>query len=307
MSPKRRRTNGAGLSLAGPFVVLFGVFFVYPLCYSVWLAFQQTFGASHARFVGVGNFVALVSDERFGIAVRNSLVYTAASLFVQLPAALGLALLLNRRGLRGRSVYRLILFSPQIFGLVFAAILGQVFFSKEGVINQVLHSGYSTLRGWLGGVGIELEPVAFLEFAWLGNQPLLVMIIASLWMYVGFNMIFFLAALQNVDEQLVESSMIDGAGAWSRFVHVTLPAIVPVGSFVVLLSVIGSMQLFELPYIMLDEQGAGDKGLFIVSYLFEQGFSAGDLGYASAVGWVLGLALIGASLVQRMLAREGAR
>jgi ABC-type sugar transport system permease subunit len=118
-------------------------------------------------------------------------------------------------------------------------------------------------------------------------------------MYAGFNMIYFLAALQAVDRELYDAAAVDGANAWHRFLQVTLPGIKPVLMFVVILCVIGSFQLFELPWFMLNS-GAGPEqaGLTVVMYLYVRGFVPGDLGYASAVGWVLALGVLGVSLLQ---------
>ena len=150
-----------------------------------------------------------------------------------------------------------------------------------------------------------------MEEQWLSN-PALVMpavVIAALWMYVGFNMIYFLAALQNVDPSLVEAARIDGAGSWSTFLNVTLPSIRHVATFVVVTSTIGSLQLFELPYALLQQfqsnQGFGPKnsGMTIVGYLYNQGINTGDLGMAAAVGWLLTCIILVVSLVQIRLSR----
>ncbi|MEM6312976.1 MAG: sugar ABC transporter permease, partial [Planctomycetota bacterium] len=123
--------------------------------------------------------------------------------------------------------------------------------------------------------------------------------------YVGFNMVYFLAALQSVDKSLLEAAEIDGANAWHRLLNVTLPAIAPVASFVVLLSFIGSMQLFELPYLLLGNgPGPENRGLTVVMYLYQTGFDTGDLGYASAIGWTLALILIAFALLQRVVAKR---
>jgi ABC-type sugar transport system permease subunit len=130
------------------------------------------------------------------------------------------------------------------------------------------------------------------------------MIIAAFWMYVGFNMVYFLAALQNVSKDLLEAAEVDGANAWQRFLNVTIPAILPVGTFVVLLSFIGSMQLFELPYLLVGAGGGPDKqGLSVVMYLFDKGFTVGDLGYASAIGWLLAMILFAFAMAQKFLGR----
>lgn len=120
-------------------------------------------------------------------------------------------------------------------------------------------------------------------------------------------MIYFLAALQAVDKNLYEAARVDGANAWQRFWHVTVPSIKPVMIFVVILSTIGSFQLFELPYLMLNgTPGPNKAGLTVVMYLYEQGFVSGDLGYASMVGWSLALGVLILSLVQYALSRRRA-
>jgi ABC-type sugar transport system permease subunit len=141
---------------------------------------------------------------------------------------------------------------------------------------------------------------------WLG-EPYLVMpalIIITLWLYTGFNMIYFLAALQNVDRGLYEAAEIDGANNWQKFWHVTLPGIKPIAVFVVVMSTIGSFQLFELPFVLLNGSGPNQAGLTIVMYLYQTGFETGDLGYASAIGWVLVVMIMGFSLLQLRLGRS---
>ncbi|MEL7237267.1 MAG: sugar ABC transporter permease [Planctomycetota bacterium] len=273
-----------------PFLIVFAVFIIYPLLYSLVLITQQTFGPKSSAFVGLKNISFLLQDPRFWKALTNTFVFAAGSVFVQLPISLGLALLLNRPGLRGRSFYRLVFFAPSLVGLVFVAVLFALMFQKQtGLINVSIHA---------------IFPAFSLEFPWLEKYVMSSLIIAALWMYVGFNMVYFLAALQSVDKSLLEAAEIDGAGAWQRFLNVTLPAIAPVASFVVLLSFIGSMQLFELPYLLLgNSAGPDNRGLTVVMYLYQQGFDIGDLGYASAIGWTLALILIGFAILQRVVAR----
>ena len=127
------------------------------------------------------------------------------------------------------------------------------------------------------------------------------LIVAGMWMYVGFNMVYFLAALQNVDRSIEEAALVDGAGPWQRFRHVTIPAIRPVAGFVVLLSIIGSFQLFELPFVLLNNTaGPDNRGLTIVMYLYQK-FETSELGLACATGWTLGALIFTATLVQLRL------
>lgn len=268
-----------------PFLLLFATFTLWPLIQSLVLAFSQTFGPKSSLFVGFDNFVFLVRDPLFWQALRNTIVYTAGSVFIQLPIALGLALLLNRPGLRGRAIFRLIFFAPSLVGLVFVAVVFALLFqSRTGLVNSGLHTLFAS---W--------DP----EFAWLDQHVMASLIVATVWLYAGFNMIYFLAALQNVSRELVEAASLDGAGPWARFRHVVFPGIRPVAGFVLLLSVIGSFQVFELPWVLLNNSaGPDNRGLTIVMYLYQTGFLTGDLGYASAIGWILGLILATAAMIQ---------
>lgn len=274
---------------ASPFLLVFAVFLAYPMLLSVKMAFHQNAGPRVAEFVGTQNFSWMIGDPMFWTAVRNTAVFAAASVIIQLPASLGLALLLNRPQLKARGFWRAIFFAPVLVGLPFVAILaGLVFEKNTGLLNVFLHHT----------IGFDIE------FPWLQSYVMPTLIISAFWMYVGFNMVYFLAALQNVDKSQLEAAEIDGANAWHRFMNVTLPAIRPIASFVVLLSLIGSFQLFELPYLLLQETaGPNNQGLTLVMYLYQQGFDRGDLGYASAVGWVLALVLFGFAIAQQVYGR----
>lgn len=278
-----------------PFLICFALFTLYPLYQSVVLSMQTTFGPGATQFVGTSNFRALLQDPLFWTALRNTCVYTLGSLLIQLPIALGLALVLETPKLRGRGWIRLLLFSPSMVGVVFAAMMFSLIFEKQtGLANQ-------GLRSLLGPIGVDWS----LDFGWLQQYVMFTLIISSLWMFVGFNMTFFSAALQNVRKDLIEASVVDGAGPIRRFFTVTVPAIRPVAGFVVLMSVIGSFQLFELPYIMFNRTaGPDNRAMTIVLYLFQNGFESGDLGYASAIGWALTVILVLCAAFQRLTARN---
>jgi len=284
----QRRIPWAPYLFLLPFAVVFLTFTAYPLVQSLVLSAQQTFGPRSARFVGAENFRFLLADPLFWKALRNTTVFAAGSVFIQLPCALGLAILLNRPTLKGRAFFRLIFFSPSLVGLVFVAMIFSLIFEKRtGLLNVTLNRT------------IGFNP----DFPWLQEYVMPAMIIASVWMYVGFNMIYFLAALQNVSRELLEAAEVDGANAWHKFRHITIPAIRPVATFVVLLSLIGSFQLFELPFVLLGGGGPDNQGLTVVMYLYQMGFETGDLGYASAIGWVLAVLLGVFAISQRFLSK----
>lgn len=269
-----------------PFLILFAIFGVYPIVKSLLLSFYVTNGPKSAVFVGLQNFTFLLSDPDFHKAVWNTAVFAFWSVFLQLPMSLGLALLLNSLWVKGRELLRLAFFSPNLLGQVFVGVLFSVLFIPQyGLVNRFLHA--------IAGIASDTK--------WLSNPDLVMpaLVLTSLWMYVGFNMVYFLAALQAVDKDLYEAATVDGANAWHQFWAVTLPGIKPVAVFVLVMSTIGSFQLFELPWIMLNNSAGPDQaGLTIVMYLYQTGFVTGDLGYASAVGWTLALGVLIISLFQ---------
>lgn len=277
--------------LVAPFVIVFAVFMAYPMLYSAIMAMQQTYGPKASQFIFLDNFKNLLTDPSFWTAVRNTFVFAAGSVLIQLPLSLGLAMLLNRPQVRGRMLFRLIFFSPALVGTVFIAMMFGLMFNKQGLVNFTLHSLYS-----------GFDP----EFPWLDQFVMGSLIIAAIWQYVGFNMIYFLAALQNVSRDLSEAAMVDGAGPLARFRNVTIPAIRPVASFVVLLSLIGSFQLFELAWVLLNNSGGpNEQGLTVVMYLYQNGFVSFDLGYASAIGWMLALLLMVFAFIQHKISTIG--
>jgi ABC-type sugar transport system permease subunit len=269
-----------------PFIIVFCVFGLYPLVKSLVLSFYITSGPRSQIFVGIENFRFLMSDPDFRTAAVNTGTFALFSVFLQLPMSLGLAMLLNRRRLAGRNVFRFSFFAPNLVGMVFVGVLFSLIFAPRfGMLDQVLHA--------TAGLPEDIN--------WLGNSRLVMpaLVLTSLWLYVGFNMIYFLAALQTVSKDLYDAAQVDGAGPVRQFIHVTLPGIWPVAVFVVVLSTIGSFQLFELPYLMLQNTpGPDNAGLTIVMYLYQNGFITGDLGYASAIGWTLALGVLCLSLFQ---------
>ena len=271
-----------------PYLLFAAIFTLYPLVNAGILAFYQTNGPASKSFVGFGNFAYLLKDEMFHIALKNTTVFAFCSVFLQLPLSMALALLLNSSQGRSKAFFRLILFSPNLVGQIFVGILFYVLLApRYGLVNRILQA----LIGW----GLDEE--------WLGNPALVMpaLVLTSLWMWVGFNMIYFLAALQTVDKSLEEAARIDGANRFQVFWNVTLPSIRHVVVFVVVTSIIGSYQLFELPLALMsqsDGRGPDNAGLTVVTYLYEVGFLSGDLGLGSAVGWLVALIIFVLSLLQ---------
>lgn len=270
-----------------PFVALFCIFMLYPLGRSVVLSLYKVANPRTARYVGLDNYRFLLHDQVFRYAVANTAYFAIAFIALQIPLALGLALLLNSPRVRGRNFLRWAFFSPHLVGSVFVAIIFSLLLTpRHGLVNRA--------------IGVVLPRVGT-EINWTG-KPLLAMpaiVMAALWLSVGYAMIYLLAALQAVDRELYEAAEVDGAGPWRKFRHVTLPGIEPVLRFLVLVGLIGAFQLFELPYVLFAQSaGPAGFGITIVMYLFVTGFRVGDIGYASAVGWALVVILLFVSLLQ---------
>jgi ABC-type sugar transport system permease subunit len=284
-----RQTKGlAPLLFLSPYLLLTAVFFIYPFINAVVLTFYRTNGPRSRVFIGLGNFRFLLHDATFHTALWNTTIFAVASVCLQLPLSMALALLLNRGNDRLKGFFRLVLFSPNLVGQIFVGILFSVLFTpRYGLINRTVQA----LVGW------------GLEERWLSNPKLVMpaIILTSLWLWVGFNMVYFLAALQSVDRSLEEAARIDGANSWQVFWHVTLPSMRHVVVFVVIMSIIGSYQLFELPVALLystDGFGPDNSGLTVITYLRSVAFQSGDLGLGSAVGWVVAAIIFAISVIQ---------
>jgi ABC-type sugar transport system permease subunit len=272
-----------------PFVILFLVFMVYPLTRSIVLSLYQIAGEHHQKFVGLGNYQFLLHDKYFWLAVINTTILAAVFICVQIPASLGLALVLNAKGVKAKNFFRFAFFSTYLVGSVFVSVLfSQMLNQRQGLLNRIL------------GLFLGKNP----EIPWLTDQYLarISILMAWLWISVGWGMIYFLAALQAVDRDLYEAASVDGAGSWRKFWNVTLPGIRPVLVYMILIGTIGGFQLFEIPYVLFPSgSGPNWAGLTIVAYLFTTGFQTGDLGLASAIGWMLVLIILAVSIAQYRL------
>ncbi|MCY3771941.1 MAG: sugar ABC transporter permease [Gemmatimonadetes bacterium] len=261
-----------------PFFTLFGVFMVYPLFDSIRLSTYSVRGMRNQTFVGLENIERLIADPLFWTALWNTAYFAAGSLLLQLPVALALALLLSNARLKGRNLFRLSFFSPVLISGVFIAVIFYLLYDRRyGLVNRVLGS----------------------EIQWLQDPDLVMpaLVLAGVWRWAGFNMVYFLAGLQSIRQELYEAAAVDGAGPWQSFVHVTIPALKPVIAFVVITSMIGSFQLFDLPYV-LTEGGPGNASMTMVMYLYKHGFEFINLGYAATIGWALAVVIGVISIIQ---------
>lgn len=277
-----------------PFIVLFSLFMLYPLARSIVLSLYKAASPRSMKFVGLNNYRFLLHDWAFRGAVINTFYFAIVFIVLQIPLSLGLAVALNSKRLHGRQFLRFAFFSSHLVGSVFVAVIFNIMLTpRHGLINKAIGAVFPF-------IGTETQWIA---------KPLLAMpaiLMASLWLSVGYGMIYFLAALQGVDRELYEAAEMDGAGRWARFLNVTLPGLKPVLRFLVLVGLIGAFQLFELPFVLFGQTaGPAGYGSTIVMYLYFMGFDAGDAGFASAVGWVLVAIIFLISLLQLRGLRAG--
>lgn len=281
-----RRRAWEGRLFALPFVLGFLAFWLYPLAYSVYLAFQEWDLLSPPEFVGGENFAQLLTDESIRLSIYNTSYYTFIGVPLQLALALALALLLNVK-IRGQAIYRLLFYLPAMTPIVASAV----------VWMQILHPEFGILNSFLSGIG--LAPVNWL-FDPRAAKP--AFILMTLWA-VGPQMVIFLAGLQGVPESLYEAASIDGASRWQRFARITLPMISSITFFNLVVGIIASFQVFTTSFIMTNG-GPQNATLFLVLYLYRNGFQYFKMGYASAIAWMLFVMIAAFTVLQFRLARR---
>lgn len=277
--------------LISPFFIGYAIFFLYPVLWAFFLSFFQQIGfGGESTFIGISNYVRLLSDEVFLRSIFNTTYYAAGSLFIILPLALLLALGLNMRGLKFANGFRMLYFTPLITSGVVVAIIFRLVFEPD----------YGLLNNWI------LAPLGLPPLRWL-RDPMLVMpavILLGLWRYMGVNALYFLSGLQRIPSEVMESAQIDGANRWQLFRYITLPLLRPVLIFVIVTAIIGSYNLFGEPFLLVGaEGGPRNSGLFMTMYLYLNGFRYMKFGYASSIGYALTLIILVISLIQLRLLR----
>lgn len=288
--PIGRRENMTGWLFVSPALVLLGLFMLYPILSSIWMSFQVGKGMNF-RFGGFANFYRLTQDPVFIHALLNTLTF----LVVQVPIMIGLALLLavtlNDSKLRGRSFFRTAIFLPCVTSLVAYSVLFKSMFAVDGVVNNFLET-----------LHIISSPIPWLADPFWAK---VVIILAITWRWTGYNMIFYLAALQNIDPSIYEAARIDGVPAWARFTRITLPALKPVILFTTVTSTIGTLQLFDEVNNIPTLGGPADSTLTLSLYIYYLSFRfMPNFGYAATVSYVIVVLVMLLSFLQFVVARE---
>jgi len=257
------------------------VFLVIPVFFALYASFTNWAGLEVPQFVGIRNYINLFRDKTFQLALVNNIWYSGASVFIVIPLALFLAVLLSANWLRGREVFRAVYFAPILTSAVVVGIIFILLYDyRYGLLNWALAQLGLPTPNWLGARELK--------------KPAVIGLIV--WRWTGHHMIYFLAGLQSIPQELYEAAMVDGANRLRSFIHITLPLLRPVLLFVVVTTTIGSFQIFEEPYVL--GAGPADSGLSLAMYLYRVGFQYMRQGFGSSVGFVLFAIIFSLSLIQ---------
>lgn len=274
MSRRNASQFGKALMFLGPWLVGFCVFTALPVALSFYYSFCRYSLLKPPVFIGAQNYRDLMQDEVFWEAMLNTLHYALLALPAGLVVSLALAMLLNVN-IPGRALWRTIIFLPSLVPIVASAMLWMwLFNAKLGLINVTLEKFGISGPGWLSDAHLAMPALALM----------------SLW-GVGNSVVIYLAGLQDVPTELYEAAELDGAGVWRRTWHVTLPTLSPVIFFNLVMAIIGTLQVFDVPYIMTNG-GPGRATYFLSMYLYDNAFMYLKMGYASALAWMLTLIVL---------------
>lgn len=272
-----------------PALVLLGIFMVYPILWSLWMSFQVGRGMNFS-FGGFANIIRLTQDPVFIRALTNTLMFLAVQVPVMLVLALLFANALNDPRLMGRSFFRTAIFLPCVTSLVAYSVIFKSIFALDGIANQLLLA-----------LHLVSSPINWLSDPFWAR---VVVILAITWRWTGYNMIFYLAAMQNIDRSIYEAAKIDGVPAWARFWYITVPMLKPVILFTSVTSTIGTLQLFDEVNI-LTQGNPSDATLTLSLYIYNLSFKfMPSFGYAATVSYVIVILVGLLSLVQFLVARD---
>ncbi|TDQ41998.1 carbohydrate ABC transporter permease [Aureibacillus halotolerans] len=280
---KEIRKNKILYLFISPFYILFLAFGVFPILYSIFLSFQSWNGLGDIKFVGLAQFQYMLTEPVFWTALGNTFAIWFISSVPMLLFAMIIAVMLNVPLLRFRGVYRTLFFVTNVTSIVAVAIIFQSIFNNE----------YGLLNYFISLFGVD--PVA-----WINNSTLVKFVLGSMvvWRFTGYNAIIYLAGLQSVPQAMYEAAKIDGASPIQTFFKITIPIMKPVILFTIIMTTIGSMQLFTEPQILLgDDGGIGSSGLTLSLYMYNEAFLQSQFGYAAAVSWALFILIGGFSLI----------
>ncbi|ERK71558.1 carbohydrate ABC transporter permease [Leifsonia aquatica] len=277
------------LLFIGPTALGLLVFYLWPTVRTFILSFTQSGPFGGSAFAGLENYARLAEDPALGRALINTAIYMLIAL-VGIPLAVAIAALLNTAGLKGRSVYRMLYFLPVVTMPAAIALVWKMLYNGDyGILNQALHVVGIQGGSWLTNPATALYAVA----------------LVGIWAGLGTNIVIFLAGLQGIPDTLMEAASLDGAGPIRKFFSITVPMLSPSIFFVSVINVIGSLQVFDLVYLMIGRTNPALPDTRTIVYLFYQaGFIDNDRGYAAAIAFLLLIIILGLTIVQFRLQKK---
>ncbi len=283
--------NRYGWAFIAAAFLLYLIFTIYPAAESLALAFQSLEGGKYV-FVGLKNFTRMFGDAIFLQSLKNTFLYMIIQVPVMLMLALLLAVLLNSRFLKWKGMFRTSIFLPCVTSLVAYSILFKMMFSLDGIVNQLLMH-----------LGILDQPYQYLQNSVWARA---VIIIAMLWRWTGYNVIFYLSALQNIPKETFEAARVDGANAAQTLFRVTIPQLKPIVLLTAIMSTNGTLQLFD-ETMNITQGGPANSTLTVSHYIYNQSFVyAPNFGYASAISYMVVFLMIILAIIQFSVAgKEG--
>lgn len=275
--------NAAPYFFIFPFILSFLIFFAYPVVTTVIMSFQEVL-PGQTTFIGLENYKELWNPT-FLTAIRNSTVYTILTLIILIPVPLVLAVFLNSKLMFAKNFFRSVTFIPALTSVVVAGMIFRLIFGgQEGALLNSILSNFG------------MEPKAWLNH---GGTSMFVLVVLATWKWMGINILYFLAGLQNIPQELYESAEVDGASTSRKFWHITLPLLKPISIYVFTISIYGGFSMFAESYMLYgSNRSPNNIGLTIVGYLYQKGIEQNNLGFGSAVGIALLVITLIITLIQ---------
>ncbi len=285
MSKETRRTLVA-YSFIAPNFIGFAVFTLIPVIFAFILAFTQWDGSNTIQWVGLGNFIKLFQDTFFLAALKNTIIYCIGTVPLTMIASLALAIVLNQK-VRCRGLFRTISFFPYVASLVAVTAVWKLLFSKTGPVNAVLYYVFNIPNNEL--------PQWF-----VGGLVMVSYILFSVWKYMGYYMVIYLAGLQGISGELYEAASLDGANTWQKFRSITWPQLRPTTFFVVVMLTINCFKVFDIATLLAggDKNTLTESSTVLVHYIYQQAFINWEFGYSSAVAMVLFVLVLVVTIIQ---------
>ena len=286
------KVNWAAWGFVAPALLVIAVFFLLPVLTGLALSFTDfdiyaLADIRNLRFVGLANYAHLLHTPLFWSALGNTLYFVGVGVPLSIATSLGAALLLNSKLARFRPFFRTALFAPVVTTLVAVAIVWRyLLHTRSGLINYGLQAIGLPAIDWLGDPHWAMPAI----------------ILFAVWKNFGYNMIIFLAGLQSIPVELYEAARIDGASPWQQLRHITLPALAPIVLLVSILTTAGYFQLFAEPYVMT-QGGPLQSTVSVLYFMYEEGFKWWNLGFASAIAFILFVLMFAVTLLQLYVAR----